>query len=320
MKRVVFLLNEKDSQIPGDYSASITWWYGILENFGYDVMYYDYKNFNFDNFYTEIKEFKPDFIIHACYDKLHTEFVKLREVSKVFVMQSDDDYRFHNYGRFWIPFVDGIISFCGERQTMRDLYFSHGATEDTFLHGYWCFNPNTMMLNEPYPSRNIMMTHMGSIYGNRPMLINSFINRGINVQIHKLIPYEQFKKTTAQSKFTLCLTMDATQQIRQLKGRLFELPNLSVLVAEPFPNMDDYYDLDKEIIVFTDIQDAVERMKGLTTNEKSYLAMFEAGRKRVLSCHTCYHVWDKYILPKMDLDYKKTDIKNILKEKHGIEI
>ena len=322
MKKVVFLFNEKDSDVPSEFSAAITWWYGILENFGYDVMYYDYANFNFNKFYEEIKEYKPDFIIHACYDKLHTEFVKLKEFSKIFIMQSDDDYRFHNYARYWIPIVDGIISFCGERDAMKTLYFSHGATEQTFLHGYWSFNPNTMLLND-MPIRNNLITHMGSIYGNRSKIIEEFDQRlqssNIKVNVHSKVAYQEFKHLTAKSKFALCLTMAATQNMRQLKGRLFELPNLSIVVSEPFPNMDTYYDLEKEIVIFNSVPEAIEKIKRITMDTE-YNKVFEAGKKRLLSEHTCYHVWNKYILPKMDEHFSPVNVSSILKEKHNIII
>jgi hypothetical protein len=318
MKKVVFLFNEKDDGIPSEFSAAITWWYGILENFGYEVMYYDYARFNFDAFYNEVKDYKPDFIIHACYGQLHTEFVKLRQIAKTFVMQSDDDYRFHNFARFWIPIVDGVISFCGEREEMKKLYYSHGATDKTFLHGYWSFNPNTMMLDQ-YPPRTRMLTHMGSVYGNRPQIIGEFERGGIKADVHTRVTYEDFKKLTAQSKFTLCLTMAAPQNMRQLKGRLFELPNLSILVSEPFPNMETYYDLDKEIIIFNSVPEAIEKINKLT-NPLDYDTFYNAGKKRLLAEHTCYHVWDKYILPKMDDDYKPCNVAKILKENHNIVI
>jgi len=319
MKKVVFLMREKSDSIPNEYSAAIVWWYDILENMGYDVMYYDYNNFVFENFYSEMKSYKPDYIIHACYEAIHTEFIKLKEISKVFIIQSDDDYRFDSYAKLWIPFVDGVISFCGDRLQMKKLYNDYGLKDEKLLHGYWSFNPNTMIYDDVVDKKD-SMTHMGSLYGNRHQIINGFISKNIKVDVHNNIPYSDFKNLTSRSKFTLCLTLAATQNMRQLKGRLFELPSLSVLVSEPFPNMESYYDLDKEIIVFQSISDAVERMNRLFKDKNEYTKMFNAGKKRVLSEHTCYHVWDKYILPKMDGDYKSKNVAEILKTVHGINI
>jgi len=321
MKKVVFLFNEKDDNIPNEYSAAMIWWYGILENMGYDVMYYDYQNgnFNIDTFISEIKDFSPDFVIHGCYSKLHTEFVKLQGVAKVFIIQSDDDYRFHNYAKFWIPIVDGIISFCGSREGVKKDYYSCGCTEQQLMHGYWAFNPNTMAHNYR-PERTTLVSHMGGIHGDRVQKIQEFANNGIGVEINRGIQYEFFKEKVSKSRFTLAFTMDATLTLRQLKGRIFELPYSAVLVAEPFPDMETYYDIGKEIIVFNTVPGAVEQIRRLSANEPEYLKMLESGRRRLLANHTCYHVWDRYILPKMDEDYKPLNAAQILKEKHGIII
>ncbi len=321
MKKVVFLFNEKDDSIPDEYSAAIIWWYGVLENMGYDVMYYDYQNgnFNFDVFLSGIQEFKPDFIIHACYSKLHTEFIKLQGIAKTFVIQSDDDYRFHNYAKFWIPLVDGIISFCGGREAVKKDYYSCGCTEQQLMHGYWAFNPNTMTHNHS-PERTTLVSHMGGIHGDRLQKFQEFAANGLNLEVNHHIKYETFKERVANSKFTLAFTMDATLTLRQLKGRLFELPYSAVMLAEPFPDMETYYDIGKEIIVFNTVPEAIEHIKRLSENEEEYKKTFEAGRRRLLENHTCYHIWDKYVLPKMDEDYRPLNVAHILKEKHGIII
>jgi hypothetical protein len=295
MKKVVFLINEKDTFIPNDLSAAMMWWYGILENMGYEVCYYDYTNFDFNSFYSEIKDYNPDFIIHPVLDKLHTEFVKLREICKTFVIQSDDDYRFFNSSVFWIPFVDGIISLCGGRQQMRDLYLSHGCPEKNFLHGYWCFNPNTMLYDGQLAARSTL-SHAGNIYGTRQSIINDFKSRDVTTDVITGVNYKTFKQRVASSDFSLCLTQSAANpQLRQLKGRIFELPAHTALLSEPFPDMETYYDLDKEIVIFNSVDEAVEKIRSLRHSPEKYAAIREAGKKRLLSNHTVYHVWDRYI-------------------------
>lgn len=319
MKKVVFVFNEKDTEIRDEFSPAMIWWYGILENMGYDVLYYDYANgdFNMDRFVEEIKDFAPNFVIHACYSKLHTEFVKLRGIAKTFVIQSDDDYRFHNYAKFWIPLVDGCISFCGSREAIKRDYYSYGATDKTLMHGYWSFNPNTMAHNYSIP-RTTIVSHIGGTHGDRNQKIAELRQHGVEVEMSKGIKYEEFKQRVAKSLFSLAFTMDATLTLRQLKGRIFELPYSAVLLAEPFPDMETYYDLGKEILVFNTVPEAAEQVKRLMHSPKEYQEMLNAGRRRLLANHTCYHVWNNYILPKMDEDYKPVNVAQILKEKHGI--
>ena len=317
MKTVVFLFHENDPQMASEVSMARLWWQGILENMGYEVMYYDYANFNFDRFYSEIKEAKPDFIIHACYDALHTEFVKLREIAKTFVIQSDDDYRFDTYARFWIPIVDGIISFCGSREAIPKAYYACGATEKTLMHGYWAFNPNMMSYDQTH-ERTTPVIHVGGVHADRLQKFKEFDARGLPVLATPHLLYSEFKQKVSSSKVALAFTMAATMNLRQLKGRLFELPYFSLMAAEPFPDMETYYDLDKEILVFNSVQEAVEKIQRVLKNDALYTQMQEAGRKRLLSQHTCYHVWDRFILPKMDPDYKPVNVTELLKTTHGI--
>lgn len=317
MKTVVFLFHETDPQMSTETSAARIWWQGILENMGYEVLYYDYANFNFDHFYSEIKDAKPDFIIHACYDAFHTEFVKLREIAKTFVIQSDDDYRFDNYARFWIPIVDGIISFCGSRTEIPKRYYECGATEQTLMHGYWAFNPNMMSYNKIH-NRTTPIIHVGGTHADRIQKFEEFQRRGLPIFTAPYLLYSEFKQKVSSSKMALAFTMAATMNLRQLKGRLFELPYFTLTVAEPFPDMETYYDLDKEMLIFNTVPEAVDKIQRVLRDDALYVQMRETGRRRLLSSHTCYHVWNKHILPKMDIDYKPINVEQILKEKHGI--
>ena len=46
-KKIVWLFKEK-RKIRDEYSAAVTWWYGILENLGYEVIYHPYEEYDND--------------------------------------------------------------------------------------------------------------------------------------------------------------------------------------------------------------------------------------------------------------------------------
>ena len=139
MKKVVWIMNVKDKTKIYN-SPEIIWWYGILENIGYEVTYYPYETWNIDELAESIKDYKPDFTIMIAYSKIHTELIKLKPHTKVFVLQCDDRWRYDNFGKYWIPFVDGVITFEGEL----DKYVSDGLKPEQFHKMRWSFNPNTM--------------------------------------------------------------------------------------------------------------------------------------------------------------------------------
>lgn len=312
-KKIVWLMNERKEF---DISPSFVWWYGILENMGYEVVYSSYEDYNSDEFYYSIKDYNPDFIIHPTYDKIHTEFLKLREFTKVYILQSDDRWRYKDFSRYWIPIVDGVITYEGELEN----YVSDGLNPDSFCKFRWAFNPNTMnnITENVISSYNI--SHTGGLHGNRQQIINEFNNKGYKVNVfNKDITYDQTKNVWSNSKYSLCLTMNSTNQTRELKGRIVEIPNFTVLLTEPFPEMENYYDMDKECVLFNSVEDAIDKMIKLESDEKTYREIFYSGKKRLWATNTAYHEFDK-ILPKIDPDYKSFNIKKLIKEKHGVEI
>lgn len=305
MKKIVWVFNEYQK---GEYSPAIIWWYGILEKFGYEVLYYPYEKYNSKSFYTSIKEYNPDFVIHICYDKIHTEFIRIREFSKLYVLQCDDRWRYDDFSKFWIPLVDGVITFEGDKEK----YKADGLNMDHFCKMRWAFNPNTMCYKKK--EKNILVSHTGGLHGDRTEKLLEFHNKGISVSQIDL-NYETAKDTWARSKFSLCFTLNSLRTMKELKGRVVEIPNFSILVTEPFPEMNDYYN-DDEIIIFNTIDEAIEKIKYYDKNEDEYNKIFEKGKKALWERNTVYHEWNK-ILPLIDSDFKQADVNIILKEHHN---
>lgn len=311
-KKILWLFNEKKGN---DYSPAINFWYGICENLGYEVLYHPYEEYlakGIDDFYTRAKQFNPDFIIHAVYDKLHTELVRVREFSKLYVLQSDDRWRYANFGKYWIPFVDGVITFEGEEAN----YVSDGLSADNFCKMRWSFNPNTMTF--PLVERTMYVSHAGGMHGDRAKRLNELIAAGVDVKVfqHQQCNYEQTKQVWASSKFSLCYTMNSLNTGRELKGRVIEIPNFCVLATEQFPDMEEYYDMNTECILFNSTEELIEKMNFFATNEVEYNRVFQAGRRALWNRNTVYTEWNK-ILPKIDPDYKSIDVHHLLKERHG---
>lgn len=308
MKKIVWLLNEYEDA--NNHSIAVTFWFGNLEKLGYRVIYYPYENYNPEKFYLEMREYRPDFIFHPCYTVLHTELVRLREFSKVYVIQSDDDWRFENYAKFYIPFVDGTISYQADRQW----YLNEGASEKAIISAKWAFNPNTMLTDlYSIDKKDILLSHGGGIYGDRKLLIEKFNNGNVPVTAASNIAYGQLLELYNRSKYALCLTKSSQGNFRQKKGRLAEMGYYSVIISEPFPNVETYYDPGKEILIFETVEEAIDLIKYYESNLSEYSKILEASRKRLLNTNTSFHQWDT-IMSIIDEDYKKHDINLILKE------
>jgi hypothetical protein len=308
MKKKVFVVCKfKHDQID-DYSAAIVYWYGILDNMGYDVSYINYSNYNSDELYKLVKEHKPYMLIFVNYiTVIHTEFSRFRDICKVYLLQGDMHRFYDNHVKYWIPFVDGIINFEGTKEwCLRD-----GLPENGFLKMRWGFNPNTMCTPRQPKSREI--TFYGGLHGDRGLILSKFTELLPVEIIPNHATYEQVKQVVAESYFSLNLSMNAVGDRRELKGRVIEIPMHSILLSEPAPELELYYNPD-EYILFGSVEEAVDKVKSLSVKEREEL--FERGRRAVWDRNTAYHEWNK-ILPLMDPTYREVDIPSLLKEYHS---
>ena len=296
-KKVVFSLKHRHDQNKNDYSSAIIYWYGILDRLGYEDLY------------KTVKEFNADYFIHANYlVGVHKEFDKIRELCKVFLLSSDA-YRFHDSNlKHWIPFVDGIITFEG----VKEWYLRDGLPESGFLKMKWGFNPNTMCI-EDADSKSINIQHYGGLHGNRKLKISQFQQLGCNIHQEGFITHDEMKKNLAKSKYSLCFSSNAVGTRNELKGRVIEIPSQAILLTEPAPDLDTYFN-DDEIIIFDNVEEAVNRINTIT--EEEYNTILRKGQKALWNRNTVYHEWNK-ILPLMDPDYKPIDPIEIIKKYHN---
>ena len=310
MKKIVWIMNTKDQT--GLYNSSaVIWWYGILENLGYEVVYYAYEQYNIEELYELIKDYRPDFTIIAAYNRIHTELIRIREFTKVYVLQSDDKWRYDNFSKFWIPFIDGVITYAGELNK----YVSDGLKKEQFNLMRWGFNPVTMAKTDFKLNTQFGVSHTGGLHSDRINIINEFRSKGINVEVNQNPNYDVTKAVWNNSKYSLCLTSNSTNTVKDTKGRIVEIPNWCVLLTQSFPEAELYYDTINELVMFDSVDEAIEKMKYLDAHPDEYEKIKIAGKRKLWNSNTAYHEWNK-ILPNIDPDYKQLDITKILKENH----
>ena len=318
MKKIVWLFREKANH-RDEYSEAINWNYGALEAFGYDVSYewfpeYGYEELDIDSLCDRLRSHGADIVLHVAYEKVHPEMEKIKDFAKLYVLQSDDDWRFNDFAKDWVPFVDGTISFAGNW----DDYKALGISEEKFIHTKWSFNPNTMLCDFP-KERKTLLSHAGGLHSNRRDLIAEFRIKGMDVSAISECYYEEIKSLWAESKYSLSFTMNSIMSGTQVKGRVAEIPYFTLMVSQHFNTIENYYEPNKEFILFETVDEAMDKIKFYEKNPKDYSKIFEAGKRRLLSTGTCYHRWNN-ILHKIDPDFQKQDVSKILKQRHGILI
>jgi len=308
MKTALFLMKMYNA---GQYHSSLVYWYGILERLGYQVFYEDYDQYDPDEFHALIKENKPDFIFHPTYQAIHTEFLALREFSKVYLLHSDDDWRFNNYGKFWIPFVDGAIGLQQTKQT----YINEGAPPNYYIRTTLGFNPNTMLLDTQSSHKKSDVIHMGGLHGGRDQSINHLQNMGVPITVHDHgMVYSDYLKHLSQSKIALCFTNNSVMSAKQNKGRTLEILNYCVLASDEWPDM-EIMDLEpNKDFILLDYSNTkyLEMFEKVLNDDKFREQMFKSGRHKLLTKNTIFHRWDK-VMSEIDEDYTGTNVDEILK-------
>jgi hypothetical protein len=312
MKKVVFLMRLHEGP-GGEYSAAVFNWYGVLEHLGYEVFYEDYNSYNPLEFYEKIKILKPDFIFHPTYESFHSEFIKLREFSKVYCVHSDDDWRFDNYIKHWIPFTDGAIGY----QNKKEAYDLEGAPENYYFRARWAFNPNTMM-HDFSSKKTHALTHVGGFHGNKAQrLLELKNNPNLKTNIHCIEPkyssYSWYLESYHKSIASLCFTGNSVNTGPQSKTRLAELPYYSVLVSEPWPDMHLWNMEPNKDFVLLENDNSIELLNKVILDKDFGNKMFESGKKILTEKNTVFHEWNE-IMKHIDEDYINKDVNTILKK------
>jgi len=75
--------------------------------------------------------------------------------------------------------------------------------------------------------------------------------------------------------------------VRQLKARTFEVPGAGAfLLTECVDELEEYYDLDREVVCFNSLDELVERARFYLTHEAARSAIARRGHERTLRDHT----------------------------------
>lgn len=308
MKNVIFLLRLKETHAD-NFTADMMNWYGILEYLGYNVMYEDYRNYESEAFYMLVKEKKPDYIFHVTYEPFHPEFVRLREFSKVYCVHSDDDWRFDNFVKYWIPFTDGAIG----HQNYKDAYLKEGASDDYYIRARWAFNPNMMHFEFTTPKK-YNLTHVGGFHGDKRQRIDSIKAAGLDVELidPKFTSYRDYMHAYHQSIVSICLTPNSLTCAPQSKTRLAEMPYYCVLASEPWPNMEMWnMEPNKDFILIDSSQQYIELINKCIADRSFADKMFNSAKRILIEKNTVFHEWDK-IMKKIDPDYKGINVNKLI--------
>jgi spore maturation protein CgeB len=84
--------------------------------------------------------------------------------------------------------------------------------------------------------------------------------------------------------------IDRSPRRSQIKGRTFEVPGSGgFLLTERVPHIEDYFEIGKEIAVYSDVDELVEQVRYWLSHPDERAAVADAGYQRVRAEHTYDH-------------------------------
>ena len=151
--------------------------------------------------------------------------------------------------------IKRLKQFIWKRRGIAQNYIQN-IDKEKFIPTKWCFNPNTMPVNGEF-KKDIFLSHAGGLHADRVQLLNEFQAKGLNPQCATNCFYEEIKQLWTRSRYSLCFTKNSVLTGTQAKGRVSEIPYFTVMLSQWFDGIEEYYEPDKEFILFETVDEAI---------------------------------------------------------------
>lgn len=251
----------------------------------------------------EVDDFCPDifFSVQINYEIwLETvEKIKSRGDLITITWATDDSWKYKEVSRFIASSYDRIIT------TYPHLVYQYKSDGiDGVISSQWAAISD--YLQEPLPSKNCKynVTFIGTSNKLREYWIRSLISRGIDVVCFGFgwpngsVPNKEIPRIIRESR--ICLNFATSRGENQIKARTFEvLGSGGFLLTDSARGLEKYYKQGKEICIFSDFEDLVDKINYYLENPDERNMIARAGFLRTQHEHTYENRFIE-IIPSLD--------------------
>jgi len=257
---------------------------------------------------------KPD-LCFFCISGNEIKKETIKEISKKTVTFNwfwDDHWRFDNYSKYWASCFNWIAT---TDSLAINKYYKIGYKN--VIKTQWACNH---FLYKPLNLEKIYdLTFIGQPHGKRKKIIKKIKKAGLKINCwgkgwpRGRISQEEMIKIFSQSKINLNFSNSSIRpplkaiggiflgrhwisnlrsfinrrRRKQIKGRNFEIPGCKgFLITDSADNLEDYYQDGKEIVIYKDVDDLIDKIKYYLTCPEERERIAEAGYQRTLKDHT----------------------------------
>lgn len=260
---------------------------------------------------------RPDLLFSVLFtDELNPDTIRMiseRTETVTLNWFCDDHWRFENFSADWAPAYDWVVT------TARSAVPKYAAI------GYRHAIKNQWACNDLlYRKLDLPMRYdvsfVGQPHGNRRCVLEALRARGIDVATFGLgwdsgrVSQDEMIRIFNQSRINLNLANASTPSeetaessagwlsrllggvtrkrrksayVQQIKARTFEVPGCGgFLLTEPADDLEEYYDLGKEVVTFDGVADLAAKISYYLAHDDERRAIARAGYERTLRDHT----------------------------------
>jgi len=284
MKILLTLNKTYRDQIDGGY------WYVYLplKQMGHKVYFYDTVNPVEKDFSKVIDNFKPD-LIYCCFtgNRHITPYEPWEEIkketesgrTKTFNWYCDDSWRFDEFSSVTCKYFNVCST---PDPTYIKRYREIGY--NNIIAGIWHSNIS-LYNNIPFKDKDIDISFVGGITPSRETFFESC---QLPVQTTSGVSQGEMLKFYSQSKIGLNLSTNDNDPLKrtQIKQRIFEIPAAQTLLFTQYhEGIEEYFKIDKEIVIFKTVEECREKAKFLLKNDNLVERLALAGYNRFLLEH-----------------------------------
>lgn len=270
-----------------------------------------------------VDHFKPDLVFFTLFKDEFTKETISKISRKVMTLNlfADDIGRLDNYITAWIPYFSWVTVITKDSFVkLKNLGFTN------VIQTCWGVNPQIykkLTLKKIYD-----LSFVGQAHGNRRRILEEIKKRHLSVEMWGWrfplghIDIEQMVRIFNQSRINLNLTPISfnlptyikylpwqlqpgvdilATGIKGLNARIFEVPACgSFLLTGDAPDVEKYYIPNKEIVIYTNFAELIDKAKFYLDHEREREKIANAGYMRTIREHT-YERRLKHIFNKMGL-------------------
>jgi len=242
-----------------------------------------------------VRKERPKYIfwLRSMYEFLESTFMAIRdEGSTVVGLFVDDEYRFAYFSKWWIPYMDYIVTFDVEAVPK---YKALGAR---LIHVLPC-EGTPVERDWPKVEEKYEVSFVGwRDKAEREWYINEIRKRNIPVSLFGrgweggYVATEDMIDIFKTSKINL--NFSRTGNRTGLKGRLtFIMLAGGFLLTEYTPGIECYFELDKEIVCFKNAAEMIDKITYYLSHDEERQAIAKAGWERAVNEYTPFHMFSR---------------------------